>query len=147
MNISSGKNFTIIAKLSSQWLFGFRDPSIAQLIYKNGEEGGGAFIFIHFLSPRASLTVSSPVPEPKYPSLSPFTVPCLCTSSCTYVWPLALAPIVARAYCSHAQPSPRLALHCHQPSTAVRAACLSLHCLILRHRFSPLPVPQSESST
>ena len=55
MDIGSGKNFAIIAKLSSQWLLGFRDPSVAQLIYKKGGGGGGgggggrgAFIFIHF---------------------------------------------------------------------------------------------------
>ena len=41
MDIFSGKNFPIIAKLSSQWLLGFRDPSVAQLIYKKGEGGGG----------------------------------------------------------------------------------------------------------
>ena len=42
MDIGSGKNFAIIAKLSSQWLFGFRDPSVAQLIYKKGEGGWGS---------------------------------------------------------------------------------------------------------
>ena len=154
MDLGSGNNFAIIAKLSSQWLFGFQDPSAAQLIYKKREGGGGGggpFIFIHFFpSPRASLTMSSLVPEPRSPALSPFAVPCLRTSCLARV-ALALAPIAARAYCSHAQPSPRLALHCYQPSTAVRAACLSLHCLSLRRRFSPLlvpplPVPPSESS-
>ena len=41
MDIGSGKNFTIIAKLSSQWLLGFQDPSVAQLIYKKGKRGRG----------------------------------------------------------------------------------------------------------
>ena len=42
---------------------------------------------------------------------------------------------------SHAQPSPGLALHCHQPSTTLRAACLRVHYPSLCRRFSPLSVP------
>ena len=156
MDIGSGKNFAIIAKLSSQWLFGFgtQDPSVAQLIYKKregggGGGGGGAFIFIHFFPPPPP-PLGRLVPEPRSPALSPFAVPYLLTSYLARV-ALPLAPIVARAYCSHVQPSPGLALHCHQPSTSVRAACLSLHCPSLRRCFSPLsvpplPVPPSESS-
>ena len=45
------------------------------------------------------------------------------------------------ALCSHAQPSPGLALHRHQPSTAVRAGCLSFHYPSLRRCWSPLPLP------
>ena len=140
MNIGSSKNFAIIAKLSSRWLLGFRDPSVAQLIYKKGE--GGAIHLHSYLPPpppppRVSLAVSSPVPEPKSPALSPFVVPCL-HSSCLARVALVLSPISARAYYSHAQPSPGLALHRHHLSTTVRAACLRVHCPSLRHRFSPL---------
>ena len=34
-----------------------------------------------------------------------------------------------------------LALHHHQPSTTIIAACLRVHCPSLRRRFSPLQVP------
>ena len=97
--------------------------------------------------------MSRPVPEPKSPALSLFAVPCLHTSCLARV-ALALSPIAARAYCIHAQPSPGLALHLYQPSTAVRAVCLRVHSLAcaaasthcrcrrcLCRLLSPLPSP------
>ena len=62
MDISSGKNFTIIAKLSMQWLFGFRDPSVAQLTYKKGERGGGGGG-----GGSHSSSFHYPPPEPQFP--------------------------------------------------------------------------------
>ena len=129
MDIGSGKNFAIIAKLSSQWLLGFRDPSVAQLIYKKGEEcggggGGGAFIFIQFLLPEP------PLPPSEFPALSLFAMPCL-HASCLARVALVPSPIAARAYCSHAQPCPTLAC------AASSAHCQCRRCLC--RRLSPLP--------
>ena len=136
MDLGSGKNFAIIAKLSSQWLFGFQDPSVAQLIYKKGGGGGGTIHLHSFLPPRASLALSRPVPEPRSPALSPLPCP-------------ASAPAAAHGFMSClSRPLPSLPMssplavyshrrHLSLPPRARVALFPGPQC----HRSSPLPSP------
>ena len=152
MDIGSGKNFAILAKLSSQCLLGFRDPSVAQLIYKKGKRGrGGGGIHLHsFLFPPSlpyrepsSARAQVPCPEPLCRALPPHQLPRAC-SPCpvSHCRSSLLHPCTAEPWAS---PAPLSAEHSSQ-SRVPESPLPSL-----RRRFNPLsvpplPVPPSESS-